>query len=325
MKTKFLVIICFLLIAVGIINSVKLKSPARKLIQIGILVPMEHTALREIVAGFKHTVEKEFPDAVSFNVQNAQGDLKLQRSIIEMFIGQKMDLIVPIGTNATQMTLSLVKKQPIVSLAATLSEAERKKRDPINVTGILDEIGGQRKLDFLRDIFSELKNLTLIVHSGNEKNFQEVEELRASGEKMGITIQTIQIQNLPELEMAARSISSEANALMILKDHLLASGIRLLVPIADKLQIPLIASDEGSVINGAALALGVRERAIGEEGGRLAVKVLMGHKMTDLPLQQMKELTVFYNASACGQQRIDLQSLERTAAKQAYPLLKMDN
>ena len=75
-------------------------------------------------------------------------------------------MIVPVGTSTTQMTLSLVKEQPIVSLAALYSETERQERSFKNHTGILDEIGG-RKYDhkcFVKEITSREGERGAIVH-----------------------------------------------------------------------------------------------------------------------------------------------------------------
>lgn len=293
-----------------------------KPIQIGILIPMEHAALRDIVAGFEQVVRAHYPNrSVHFNVQSAQGDIKLQRSIIELFVGQKMDMIVPVGTSATQMTLSLVKEQPIVSLAAQYTEAERQKREIKNMTGVLDEISGKKKLAFIKAIMPDIKTMTLIYNSANEKNYPEIVELKDYSKEIGITLQTITIQTLPELETASRAILLNTEAIFIGKDHLLASGIRMLVPIAAKRGIPLITSDEGTVAEGAAVALGVSERMIGIDGGKLAVKVLNGHPIKDLPMQEMASLAVFYNPSA-AQQKITLGALQDYAKKNHTTLIK---
>ncbi len=291
-------------------------------LRIGILIPMEHAALRDIVAGFEQVVRAHYPHRkIDFNVQSAQGDIKLQRSIIELFVGQKVDMIVPVGTSATQMTLALVKAQPIVSLAAQYTEAERQKRPLKNITGVLDEIGGKKKLAFIQGVMPNIKAITLIYHNSNEKNYAEIAELKAASKTLGITLQTLMIQSLPELETAAHAILPDTEAILIGKDHLLASGIRLLVPIAASRGIPLITSDEGTVVEGAAVALGVRERTIGEAGGRLAVKVLDGYPMQDLPMQEIQELAVFYNPIA-QQQKITKDALQDYVKKNHRILIR---
>lgn len=321
-QLRFILLIsCFLFGFSGPVSAVA-TTQTTKPIQIGILIPMEHAALRDIVAGFEETLRAHYPNrSIKFNVQSAQGDIKLQRSIIELFIGQKVDMIVPVGTSATQMTLSLVKEQPIVSLAAQYTEQDRQKREIKNITGILDEISGKKKLAFIKAIMPNIKTITLIYNSANEKNYPEIVELRDYSKEIGITLQTITIQTLPELETASRAILPNTEAIFIGKDHLLASGIRMLVPIAAKRGIPLITSDEGTVAEGAAVALGVSERMIGIDGGKLAVKVLDGEPIANLPMQEIESLAVFYNPSA-AQQKITLDVLQDYAKKNHTALIK---
>ncbi|HQY22209.1 MAG TPA: ABC transporter substrate-binding protein [Gammaproteobacteria bacterium] len=299
-------------------------SASLKPLQIGILIPMEHAALRDIVAGFETIVRAHYPNrSIYFNVQSAQGDIKLQRSIIELFVGQQVDMIVPVGTSATQMTLALVKELPIVSLAAQYTEVDRQKRAFKNMTGVLDEISGKKKLAFIKAIMPNIKTITLIYHSGNEKNYAEIAELKTESKVLGITLQTLMIQVLPELETAARTILPDTEIILIGKDHLLASGIRMLVPIAAKRGIPLMTSDEGTVAEGAAVALGVSERMIGEEGGKLATRVLDGYPIKDLPMQEMQALAVFYNPAA-QQQKITVDALQDYARKNHVVLMKCE-
>jgi putative ABC transport system substrate-binding protein len=288
---------------------------------IGIVLPMEHAALREIVDGFKEQVTKLSSVRVEFVVQNAQGDLNLQRSIIQQFVNQKMDLIVPVGTTATQMTKALIKEQPIVSLAA-LPESGR----PANVTGVLDEIGPYKPLDFIRVAMPQVKKITLI-HSSSEKVFPDVEELVKYGKSKGIDVQTLMIQSLPELYTVSRLVDKNAQLIFILKDHMVVSGIKTIVQQAKTRHIPVVASDEGSVNEGATFGLGVREKEIGEQGGRLAVKVLTGHPIQALPIEALSTLCVFYNSSANTTSDnallVDKSHLEENAKQLGYGFVEL--
>ena len=82
-------------------------------------------------------------------------------------------------------------------------------------------------------------------------------------------------------------------------------------------------SDEGTVAEGAAVALGVSERMIGEEGGKLATRVLDGYPIKDLPMQEMQALAVFYNPAA-QQQKITVDALQDYARKNHVVLMKCE-
>lgn len=271
------------------------RSPSKQsdnIKSIGIIIPIEHAALREIVEGFKEEVTKLSKEPIEFVVQNAQGDLNLQRSIIQQFVNQKINLIVPIGTAATQMTVANVKIQPIVSLAS-LPFSNMK---PINLTGVLDEIGPYKPFDFIQKMMPELKKMTLI-HSSSEKIFPEVQELIKYAGTKGVAVQALMIQSLPELYTISRLVDNNTDLIFILKDHMVVSGIKTIVQQAHHRLIPVVTSDEGSVKEGATFALGVRERGIGEQGGRLAVKIL-AKPAQELPsFEPVSTLCLFYRAS----------------------------
>lgn len=291
---------------------------------IGILMPMDHAALREIVAGFQEKVRQELSGTatVEIKVQNSQGDMNLQRSILQQFMRQNVDIVVPIGTAATELTVSLVKEKPIVSLAANFAIDACTKLGLTNVTGVIDEIGPEKPMQLLKNLKPNLKKITLI-YSNSEKVFPEVEDAIRYGEKHGIKIQKLMIQALPELYTVSRLIASDSEAIFILKDHLIVSGIQTLVKEADKRGMLIMAADEGSVQGGASFALGVKERSIGEQGGKLAARILSGEPVAELPVQKIQDLVIFYNQKAMETIGFDSKQVEMLGKDLGYSLLVM--
>lgn len=289
------------------------KNDEKKM-TVGIIMPMDHMALREMVSGFQETLAKTLPDAV-VKVQNAQGDTNLQRSIIQKFINEKVQVLVPIGTAATQMTVSMVNTQPIVSLAADYTKTA--VQDHPNLTGVLDEIGEQKPLDFMKVVLPELKKITLI-YSNSEKVFPEVAALMAYAPQKGLEVQKMMIQSLPDLYTIAHRIDPDSQAIFILKDNLIASGIRTILQEAQKRSIPVIASDEGSVAEGALFALGIKEKAVGMLGAEQVREVLQGKTISDLPVIAVKQLSLFYNETTGKALNIDTERLKRITFEHQY-------
>jgi putative tryptophan/tyrosine transport system substrate-binding protein len=292
-----------------------------KKITIGIIMPMDHMALREIVEGFKETMAAQFPHPVAIKVQNAQGDMNLQHSIIQQFINEKVDVLVPIGSAATQMTVSMAEKQPIVSLAALYTEKEEKAHQAGHLSGVIDEIGPKKPVDFMKVVFPHLKKITL-VYSNSEKVFPEVAELMNYAPQKGIQVQKLMIQTLPDLYTLAHRIDPDSEAIFVLKDHLIVSGIPTVIQEARKRNIPLITSDEGSVQEGALFALGVKEKMIGVVGAEMTIQVLQGTQLQDLPVRPVSHLSVFYNEAAAKAQKIDVSRLKQLASDNQYEGVK---
>lgn len=320
MKTNLFYI--FIALSLGLLSACSSSSDTKK---IGIIVPLEHKAMNEIVAGFTGTLQQNYNKKVSFKVANAQGDANLQRAIITQMRNEKYDVIVPIGTSTTQMTNSMIHDQPIVSLASSITELDRKKlRTNCNITAVHDEISTSQLIQFIHQVYPAATTVTLI-HSASDKVFPDVKEAIAAGNKLQMNIKPMMVNALPDLYTIANTIPDNTEIILVLKDSLIVSGIATLEKIAEKRQIPLITSDQGSVQDGASLALGVHEKQIGEEGAKLALKVLNGQPPCSIPMTDMTKLTVFVNQSSLIKQHQSLEPIKEATASLHHTIEYVDN
>lgn len=270
----------------------KTESGAKK---IGVIIPLEHKAMDEIVAGFTETLKKSMPNTkLEFKIANAQGDLNIERAIIQQMNSGSYDLVVPVGITATQMALSMIHEKPIIGLAAHYTEEERSTLKNCNITAVHDEIPPQQTIAFIHQVYPQLKNLTLI-HSSEDKVFPQIKEAVASGEALGITVKPLLVPAMTELYSIAKAIPQDTEALFVLKDHTIASGISTLAMVANDKQLPLVTSDQDSVSIGGGFAVGVFERDIGVAGAAIAKEILDGQAVCTIPIVNMKELKVFIN------------------------------
>jgi putative ABC transport system substrate-binding protein len=236
---------------------------------IGIIVPLEHEAMLQIISGITDTLADIKAEV---QVKNAHSDSNIMLALIKQMKEQNIDIIMPIGTSACQMTVSHIKNKPIICVAALPDQ----KQNPF-VTGVNDEIPISASISKL----PKLQNIA-VIYSASEKIVPEIEALKAYALKNNISLNLSMIQTLIDLPLVVKNISKDTQAFLILKDHLVVSGINILVQEAKKRSIPLIASDEGSVKNGASLAIGVREKDIGVESALIAKRILQGVSPSDI-------------------------------------------
>jgi putative ABC transport system substrate-binding protein len=230
-----------------------------------------------------------------------------------------VDYIVAIGVGPTQMTLAMARGAAVISLASDLSAAHREKLHPCNVAVVHDEISPEQLIEFIHAVYPQLKNLTLI-HSSADKVFPDVKKVLALSQKWGITVKPIMVSSLPELYSASLALPSQTEAIFILKDNLIVSGIATLAKAAEQRHIPLITSDQGSVQEGAGFALGVHERETGIQGAKLVNAALDGKALCDLPIAEMKNLTVFVNPNAMQKESQDSAALAAVAKRYHYEI-----
>jgi putative ABC transport system substrate-binding protein len=262
--------------------------------KIAVIVPMQHRAMDEIVRGIRDTL-KDSIDNDKIVVFNAMGDTNNMHTIINQ-IGHnpEYEAIMPIGTNATYLALAATQDKPIVSLASVIDENARQKLiidGHKNITSVYDEITADDILKFISGI---KKHNLLLVFSNDERIIQEVRKIEEIKDRYNVTIHKFNISNATDIYGISAAISN-IDCIVLLKDHLVVSMVNVITSIAHEANIPVIASDEGSTINGADIGFGVAEYEIGVVGAQILKEVINGKKSVDIPVRALKDINVFYN------------------------------
>jgi len=311
-KKRIIFILIILLLGIISLGRV-ITQPSNPLLRVGMIVPVEHQALSDIVGGFEQEIRNIFGDEIILSVQNAQGDLNIQKGIIDKFKREEADIIVTIGTDSSAMVLSTIKKQPVICLdVATNFQYEQ-----ANATGTL-EANVEPSIDFLRKAIPHLKKLTL-VYSNTEKSYRDAQTTIDIAKKNNLEIQTLMVQSLPDLYSISRFIDPDTDAIFVAKDHFVASGIASLVKVSRELSLPLFTSDEGTVINGATFSLGNREADIGKAGAKIVRKLLTEKQsIVDIPMEELEEKTIFLNAEAAVMQMALFANIQEAALSLGY-------
>lgn len=284
-----------------------------KPITVAIVAPAEIPAMDQIVQGYEDQLSSIYDGKITYVVKNAQGDINIQRAIIQQFKNSDADIVAPIATQPAQMAMSMIHDKPIVAMAAEIDNDSK----PANMTGVLDEISVAKQIDFVHAVNPDIKKITL-VYSASDKVFPEVKEAEKTAAKSGIQVQKLMMQQLSDLYTISKQVADDSNAIFIFKDAQIVSGVTTLVNQAKAKGIPVIASDDGSVASGAAFALGVSEAQIGSDSADLTLKVLNGTSPKDLPIYVMQDYIVFINPKAAEEQGVDVDDVRKAAADAGY-------
>lgn len=286
-------------------------------ITVGILVPVAVPAMTQIVNGFEKTLSKESKVPVTYLVKNAQGNMNIQRSILQEFNNPSVSLVAPIGTDAAQMSIAMIRNKPIVGIAADHLKEQAKKANNPNVTGVLSKVSPEDRMHFLHEAIPNLKKLT-IVYSTDDRIFSQVKQFEAAAKQNGISVQKLMVSQLSDIYTLSKNIAPDSQAIFILKDELVVSGLNTLLQQAKLKHIPVIASDDGSVQKGAAFALGVSEYQTGVDAAKVAATVLNGKSASDIPVHIMKHYFVFLNKSAAKAQNVNPSVVKKAAKSLGY-------
>ncbi len=316
----FLPVIFLYSINTAVALSQSNEAVSENLKKIAIILPIQHQAMNDIVNGFQDNLKNLYTNHSSkknplnriniinypykIEVFNAMGNSNMLHSIIlTLSKDDSYELIVPVGKTTTQMALSHIKNKPILSLATKMTEKEQKKCSKLFVVN--DEVDINDYLKIINGL--NYKNIT-IIYSNDDRIFNEVKNFKIIAKNTNIQqIQEIVVNSASEVYSLSKSISDKSEAIFIFKDHLIVSNLKVLLDTSRKKNIPIIASDEVSVISGADLALGVRERSIGETGAEVAIKILQKQEVENIEYDMSNSLLLFYNGKSIF---IDKQKIE---------------
>lgn len=285
--------------------------------KVAILIPVDVPAMQEITEGFELALQKQYAGPIAFKVAHTQGDINVQHATLQSLQDQHYDLIAPIGSNATAMAMSVVKSIPIVSLASDVNEAQRQQGGHCHVAVVHDEIASSQQLAFIQQAFPSVKKIALI-YSASDQMYPEVKQASQAAAALGLALKPMLANSLMDLQTVANNLPDNNQAIFILKDMPIVSGMAQLAHIAQQQHQLLISSDDGSVKNGAAFAVGIQEHQIGVSGGNLAAAILNGAPACSLPIAQVKDLTVFINAKAMQSMGFSIAPLQAAAARLHY-------
>lgn len=311
MNKVFVGVVGLLLIGAALfLRGSALESQSKR---IGVVVPIEHQAMDDMLSGFKERVLGAGDIDVIVEVQNAQGDLNIQRAMIEKFARQNVDLIATIGTDVSLMAMSCVPDRPVLGMDIT---GQVHQGLASTITGVKESPIEPSYL-FIRELLPAVKKVAMI-YSASDKNYQMIKDFSALATQDSLEVQGIMVQSMAELYILAKTIDADVGAIFIGKDHLVASGAPILSQVADELGVPFITSDEGSVIAGGTMALGNKEKDIGRTAGDIALKLLAGEKPNDIAIEPVSEMTLFVDPVRCQRRGIDINLLHQIAIKFNY-------
>lgn len=302
-----------------------LNTFSQELPKVAITAIVEHPALDTIRKGIIDQLEKEgFVDgkSVKINFQSAQGSTATAAQIARKFVGDKVDLIIPISTPSAQPVVAATKTIPIVYSAVTDPVAAKlvKSWEPsgTNVTGVSDHKPMQPQLELAQKLVPNLKAIGYVYSAGEVNSAIVLEELKEVAAKAGINVVPVAVQRSADIGTAARSLNGKVQAVYISEDNAVVSAYEALHKAALEIKVPVIASDSDTVKRGALAAYAVNQYDIGIETGKVASRILKGEKAGSIPTHEVSKMSLSINQQTAKEFGIIISDSLKAEAKEVF-------
>jgi putative ABC transport system substrate-binding protein len=270
--------------------------------RIAILTPIHHPSLEQAEKGFIETLERQSPGQYRCTTYNAQGSKHLMRAEIEAILQQDYQLVFTIGATASQMTAEVFDKKDIkIPIVFTCvhhpSELHLIKN---TITGVQEILHLDQEVDYLLQFKSNIKKILLAYNPteiGLEKDRYALEHIL---QEKQIQLVPVEVFQTNEILAKLSPFMEQVDAVIVLKDNTVITGLDALVKLCNQYQIPLMTSDLDSPDRGAALGYGVHEIDFGIEGAKKALAILQEGWMP--PITPLSHFSLKVNPKAAEKQ-----------------------
>ena len=307
------VLILVLVFAVTV--SFAQEKKQKKMFRIGVTQIVSHPALDGDAKGF----EKALADAgfkegvnVTYDRQNAQGEMANAQTIAQKFLDAKVDLIHSIATPTSQAIVKTIKAIPVVFSSVTdpVDAGLVPKTSPpgsktgTNVTGVSDRWPVTLQFEMYVKFVPKVKKWGTIYNAGDANSMVHIKEMREAAKKLGVDLVEATISTSAETLQAVQSLAGRVEAINITSDNTAVSAFEAIVKTCNEKKIPLFTGDVGSVPRGAIAAYGLDYFLIGESAGKKAVQVLKGKKAGDIPWGPAEKFSLVVNEKSAKAQGV---------------------
>ena len=279
--------------------------------QIGISQFVEHPSLDLAREGFiDQLAEEGFKEGenLKINFQNAQADFSTAQTIAQKFKQSEQDLVLAIATPSAQTAANVLSEIPVLITAVTdpvkAGIVEDMEKPGANITGTTDMNPVKKQLELIRYFLPEIKNLGILYNPGEVNSVVQVDLAKKTAAEMKISIEEATVSNSSEVSLAVSSLIGSVDAIYVPTDNIIVSAMPTVLKTAYNNKIPVFASENNSVEQGAIATLGIDYYQLGRQTGAMAARILNGSQPAEMPIESAEGAKLYINKSSA--EKIDL-------------------
>lgn len=245
-----------------------------------------------------------------YDVKNAQGDMSTLNSICAQLKNLDYDLVVPIVTPATQAVVNQEIKAPVVFISVTdpagagiMTSMDKPDK---NATGTSNIVPVDEIFTLAEKLTPQAKHIGILYCSGEKNAVLTAEKAKTFFHANGYTFEEVTVTNSSEVQQAAQSLAGKVDAIYVPIDSTVQSAMAQVVEAAGTNGIPVYGSDPVMVQSGALACVSVSNTQLGETSAEMAVQILKGKDVSEVPAVAMTEYQYVVNSDTAASLSITL-------------------
>ncbi|MBR5579966.1 MAG: ABC transporter substrate-binding protein [Treponema sp.] len=226
-------------------------------------------------------------DKVEYLQYDAGGSISTLHHILNSLESQKVDLLVPLVTSVTQAAVSKELDIPIIFISVT---------DPVeagimaslqtpdkNATGTCNVVPMEELFVLAKELTPHIRSVGIIYDPSLPNSVITVNRAKQYLGTAGFVVAEAIVTNSSEVQSAARTLATVADAIYVPIDSTILSAISQVVDIALEKGKPVYGSAPSMVTSGALASVSVSEWETGRQTAALAHQYFEGTPIEQIP------------------------------------------
>ena len=263
---------------------------------IGILQPIAHDALGAANQGFQDELTRLMTEAgktVKFEKENAQGNEETMTTIVSTFVSRGVDLMLTIGTGATQVAAGLDKNTPILFTAVTdpagagLVSSNGADRKANNVSGTSDMNPVALQMQLCKDL--GMTKVALLYTSSEDNSRIQIEMAKEECDNIDLAYVVKTISSADDIMTVMNDIAADKtiDGIYVPTDNTLASNVATLhAQNLANAKLPIVCGEESMNNLCGVATYSINYYELGKQTARMAFEILVnGKSVGSMPVE----------------------------------------
>src|SRR5262249_13045565 len=166
-----------------------------------------------------------------------------------------------------------------------------------NITGLANQVSDTagKKVEFMREVVSDLRRLAVMANIGNRASVLEMGEAQTAARKFGLEVTTSEIRRVEDIAPAFKALRERADALYLCPDPLMFTNRTRINILAVGARLPTMYGLREYVEAGGLMSYGPNLPDQFRRGADIVDKILRGTKPGDIPVEQPTRFDLVMN------------------------------
>ncbi|MFH1160079.1 MAG: ABC transporter substrate binding protein [bacterium] len=327
-RNKWILRLVTIASVVGVITwiFIQVRSPfsaEEKKTKIGLILANQSSLLTNTRNGFYDELKKlGYIPGVNCEIDelNAEGDIPTNKTIVDHFLSENVDVFVSVSTASTQAVLNKVKDKPVVFATVAnpfIIGAGKTESDHLpNVTGVYGTAPSMELLKIFVQLYPGKQKIGTIYNPAYPNTKVNLGDfLHALKSFPQIELEEVAVSGTSEVLQAAQSLASKnIKAFVLINDLTVFNSLESVVKVSRQRKIPIFTNDAERLNDGVLLVYGYEYYVSGMQAAHLVDRILKGESPASIPFEKYKIITYGVNYDVAKEFGISLPESIRKAA-----------